>query len=74
MTVGEAKAKAKRWVAEEAEKPPGFVGAFFNGSIVEMRDEAEFPLAGTDPGPPSARVACRGGGRRNGDHVCSSGS
>lgn len=41
MIVGEAKAAAVRWVAAEATAMPGFAGAFFHGSIVELPGDAE---------------------------------
>ena len=43
MIAKEAKAIARRWVMEEAAETPGFLGAFFHGSINWLADEAVFP-------------------------------
>jgi hypothetical protein len=40
MTVGEAKAVARRWVVEEASRLPGFHGAYFAGSTAWLPDDA----------------------------------
>jgi hypothetical protein len=47
MTVGEARAVAARWVAEEAARVPGFAGAFLSGSTTWLAASAELP-AGSD--------------------------
>jgi hypothetical protein len=43
MLVNDAKEMARAWVAEEVARLPGFVGAFFSGSINEMAGAAELP-------------------------------
>jgi hypothetical protein len=43
MLVQQAKAAARAWVGEEPARLPGFVGAFFSGSINEMAEDAELP-------------------------------
>jgi hypothetical protein len=45
MQVREAKAAARRWVAEEGRKLPGFFGAFFHGSVNWFSDDADLPAA-----------------------------
>lgn len=43
MRVSEAKAAAQRWVMEQGSRTPGFVGAYYAGSITWMPDEAALP-------------------------------
>jgi len=43
MLVGEAKAIARRWVFDEVSKTPGFLGAYFAGSVGWMADDAPLP-------------------------------
>ncbi|MCC6167260.1 MAG: hypothetical protein IT329_08545 [Caldilineaceae bacterium] len=43
MRVSEAKAVARRWVIEEGSRTPGFVGAYFAGSITWLPDDAPLP-------------------------------
>jgi hypothetical protein len=45
MIVGAAKAAARDWVATEASATPGFRGALFHGSCVELPDHAVLPAA-----------------------------
>jgi len=45
MNTAEAKAAARRWVAEEASHLPGFGGAMFHGSTTMLADEAPFAAA-----------------------------
>ena len=41
MKVTEAKARARRWVEEEAASLPGFYGAFYTGSTLWLPDDAD---------------------------------
>lgn len=43
MNVKQVKEIASQWVTEKAGKVPGFCGAYFNGSINWMPDNATFP-------------------------------
>ena len=43
MTVKQAKDIARQWVIEEASKAPGFVGAYFAGSVNWLPDNANLP-------------------------------
>jgi hypothetical protein len=43
MIVKHAKAVARQWVIEEANRIPGFYAAFFHGSINWLPDDAELP-------------------------------
>ena len=43
MLVKDAKAVVRRWVAEEVSQEPGFVGAYFAGSILGLTDDAVLP-------------------------------
>lgn len=43
MLVGEAKAIARRWVAEAGFRLPQFAGAFYHGSMNCLPDDAPFP-------------------------------
>ena len=43
MIVQQARAAAREWVSGEASRIPGFVGAFFSGSINGMEDGADLP-------------------------------
>lgn len=43
MNVGQAKALARRWAAEEAGRLPGFDGALYAGSVNWLPDDAELP-------------------------------
>ena len=60
VSVGQARAVARRWVTEEASRLPGFAGAFFHGSVLGLPDEAPLPPASdvdvmvvlADPNPP----------------------
>ncbi len=45
MIVQQARTAARAWVSQEAERLPGFVGAFFSGSSNGMADDAELPAA-----------------------------
>jgi hypothetical protein len=45
MRVGQAKALARQWVAEEAGALPGFAGAFYHGSATWLPDDAELPAS-----------------------------
>jgi hypothetical protein len=38
MTVGEAKATARRWVEENSGEVPGLLGVFYGGSINSMHE------------------------------------
>jgi hypothetical protein len=43
VTVRDAKAVARQWVIEEGSNLPGFVGAFFHGSVNWLPDDASMP-------------------------------
>lgn len=43
MQVRDVKAVVRQWVTEEASEAPGFFGAYFNGSINWMSDDAPYP-------------------------------
>lgn len=43
MTVGEARAIARQWVSEDGAQVPGFVGAYFAGSISWLADAEPLP-------------------------------
>lgn len=43
MLVREARDVARQWVEEEANRLPGFAGAFFSGSVAAMPDDAVLP-------------------------------
>jgi hypothetical protein len=43
MRVGHARAVAVEWVREHATQSPGFIGAYFSGSTVDMRSQTNLP-------------------------------
>jgi hypothetical protein len=44
MKVGAARAAAADWVVRRAAPEPGFVGAYFSGSIIYLPDQVEVPI------------------------------
>lgn len=45
MLLAVAKEAARRWVAEEGRKLPGFSGAFFHGSVNQLFEDAPLPAS-----------------------------